>query len=447
MLHILGALIAFGLLVAVHEGGHFLVARWLGVEVEKFSIGFGPKIFGYKGKVTEYRLSLIPLGGYVKMKGENPDEEVGDRLGSFSALAWWKRALIGFAGPFTNLIFALLLMIITFGIGKNYMDYSPVIGRITNSNELAEGELNFLQPGDRLVKINGQEIITWTDSYEAIPEGIESLVVLREGQELSFERKISVKTWLNNVLPATSTIIGEVSPGLPAYNAGLQSGDKVRAINGKEVNDWYELREQVQSAENGKVEVEIERDGGRFSKLIELQENLLDGNSVIGITQLLPEQVKETYNFWESIKYGTVSTADIVILNYVGLYKLLLKPSELKNNLGGPVMMYTMSKETAKQGWGSILTFVAMISVILMVMNLLPIPILDGGMIFFCMIEGIRRKALSLRTQLTLQKIGFSVLIILMFFAFSNDFTRLYKRSTSMKSQQTELNSQENNQD
>jgi regulator of sigma E protease len=257
--------------------------------------------------------------------------------------------------------------------------------------------------------------------------------------------EISLKTWLESVLPRTATIIGEVSPGLPAYNAGLQAGDKVIAVNGKPVNDWYELRQAIQAADNEFVELEIERNQGRFTRRIQLQENLLDGSSVIGITQQLPVTVQETYNLWESIRYGTLSTLDLVALNYMGLYKLVLKPSELKNNIGGPVLMYTMSRETVKQGWNAILSFVAIISVILMVMNLLPIPVLDGGMILFCLIEGIRKKALSLKTQLTLQKIGASLLIILMFFAFSNDFSRLFKRSASISSQNTELEAKENN--
>jgi len=142
------------------------------------------------------------------------------------------------------------------------------------------------------------------------------------------------------------------------------------------------------------------------------------------------------------MKYGSLTAVDFMVLNYVGIYKLVLKPTELKNNLGGPVLMYTLSKQTVKQGWNSILNFIAIISIILMVMNLLPIPILDGGIIFFCFIEGIRGKALSIKTQMTLQKIGASILILLMFFAFSNDFTRIFKRNTSIKNQNIELGSQ-----
>lgn len=443
MLQIIGALIALGLLVAVHEGGHFLAARWLGVYVEKFSIGFGPKIISFKDKMTEYRISLIPLGGYVKMRGENPDEDMTDTKGSFLALVWWKRGIIAFSGPFTNLLFAILILIFTFLMGKNYEDYSPFIGKVLAAEESYQTDnLEYLQAGDKLLSINGQEIRSWNDSYTAVADGINDLVIERAGREINVTLKFSQLAWIEQILPETTTTIGEVSPGLPAYNAGLMDGDKVISINGVPVNDWYELRKQVKASDGKTVKVEIEREDGRFEREIKLQENLLDGSQVIGITQKLPMEVHESYNLWESMKYGSLTAVDFVILNYVGIYKLVLKPTELKNNLGGPVLMYTMSKQTVKQGWNSILNFIAIISIILMVMNLLPIPILDGGIIFFCFIEGIRGKALSMRTQITLQKIGASILILLMFFAFSNDFTRIFKRNVSIKSQQIELGGQ-----
>ncbi|MDP8219714.1 MAG: RIP metalloprotease RseP [Candidatus Stygibacter frigidus] len=443
MLQILGALVALGLLVAVHEGGHFLAARWLGVFVEKFSIGFGPRLVSFKDKMTEYRLSLIPLGGYVKMRGENPDEDLTDTSGSFLALVWWKRAIIAFAGPFTNLLFAILILIITFMMGKNYEDFSPYIGRVEAAETSYQTDnLGYLQAGDKLISINDKEITSWNDSYGAISDGVNDLLIERDGREINLTLRFSQLAWVEQIYPETTTTIGEVSPGLPAYNAGLMEGDKVISINGVPVNDWYELRQQVKATEGKTVKIEIEREGGRFEREIKLQKNLLDGSQVIGITQKLPMEVHESYNLWESMKYGSLTAADFMILNYVGISKLVLKPTELKNNLGGPVMMYTMSKQTVKQGWNSILNFIAIISIILMVMNLLPIPILDGGIIFFCFIEGIRGKALTMKTQITLQKIGASILILLMFFAFSNDFTRIFKRNVSIKDQQIELGKQ-----
>ncbi|MCF7919858.1 MAG: RIP metalloprotease RseP [Candidatus Cloacimonetes bacterium] len=443
IMQIAGALAALGILVMVHEGGHFLAARWLGVLVEKFSIGFGPRLFGFKGRTTEYRLSLIPLGGYVKMKGENPDEEVSDPEGSFSALSWWKRVIIAFSGPLANLILALLILITTFYMGKDYEDYGRLVGAIKSPTTEIDN-LTFLQPGDELLEINGQELRSWTDSYLYLQDGENEILIKREDKELIFQEEISYSEWMQRVLPQTTTIIGDVSPGLPAYNAGLMEGDEIVSVDGQTVTDWYEMRDLIVNNQNTSVELRIKREDGEFTRNIKLQENVLDGNRVIGITQKLPLKVHESYNIWESVKYGTISTVDYVLINYIGLYKLLLKPAELKNNIGGPVLMYTMSKQTAKRGWNSILTFMALISIVLMVMNLLPIPILDGGMIFFCIIEGIRKKALSLKIQMTLQKIGFSLLLLLMFFAFSNDFMRIFQRNVSISNQKAEMLEQGN---
>ena len=161
----------------------------------------------------------------------------------------------------------------------------------------------------------------------------------------------------------------------------------------------------------------------------------MDSNKIIGITQKLPVKIEEKYSLFESLKYGSITTISFVALNYVTLYKLISKPSSLKANLGGPVMIYAMSKESAKKGLDSILAFIAAISIILMIMNLLPIPVLDGGHIFFCFIEGIFKKPLTLKTQLVLQRIGLYILLFLMLFAFFNDFYRLFSRNVSLNEQ------------
>ena len=227
------------MLVTVHEGGHFLAARWFGVFVEKFSIGFGPKLLGFKGKETEYRISLIPLGGYVKMRGENPDEIEDDNTGSFIALVWWKRMVVAFAGPLANLFLALLILIITFSMGKDYEDYDTVVGQVKSTTQQLDN-LAFLQSGDELLEINNNELLSWTDSYNYIENGENSILLKRGGKELIFQERFSYSDWVDRVLPQTTTMIGEVSPGLPAYNAGLMEGDKIISVDGQKVNNWYE---------------------------------------------------------------------------------------------------------------------------------------------------------------------------------------------------------------
>lgn len=431
MLTIIGALIALGILVTVHEAGHFMTARFFGVEIEKFSIGFGPKLISFKRHKTEYRISLIPFGGYLKMKGENPDEEIEDEENSFLTKKWWKRALIAFSGPFANFLFALFIFIISFAIGKSYEDHFPIVGISSISD--------FVQKDDQILKVNNYEITSWSEIIKFTEADKTNIYEIeREGEKLIFENSdIQSQTWMSEILPFAPAIIGEVYPGLPAYQAGLMEEDEILSVDGIQVKSWYEMRNLVKENVKNSLVFEIKRDGKIFEKSIELEANILTDSKMIGIVQWMPLKMKETFNLLESIELGTITTVSFVYLNYSALFKLLARPAEFRKNLGGPVMIYTMSQQTAKKGLDSILTFVAAISIMLMIMNLLPIPMLDGGHIFFCLIEGISQKPLSSKSQMAFQQIGFMILLMLMFFAFFNDFNRIFKRNISIHEQHT----------
>ncbi len=435
MLNIIGAVVALGILVTVHEMGHFIAARFFKVEIEKFSIGFGPKLLAFKKGKTEYRISLIPLGGYLKMKGENPDDEVDDSESSFSIKTWWQRAIIAFAGPFANLILAILIFILTFAIGKHFEDQLPVVG------EVSANYSEFIQEGDTILQVNDEDINGWTQIIQHTKNDAENIYLVERNNEQVRITNIEIKpaTWATEILPFVPAIIGEVAPGMAAYKSGLQDRDEILAVDGKAVNDWYDMRDAITSTENGAITLKIKRGNDIFEKSIVPEENILDDNRIIGITQYMPVKYVEKYNLFKSVKYGTIGTINFVYLNYVMLYKLISNPGEIKNNLGGPVMIYAMSAQTANKGFDSILSFIAAISIILMIMNLLPIPILDGGHIFFCFIEGIRKKPLSIKIQIILQNIGLFILVSLMVFAFWNDLSRLFSRSSSIKENQVQI--------
>lgn len=418
------------MLVTVHEGGHYLAALLFGVKVEKFSIGFGPKLFSFHAFNTEFRISLIPLGGYVKMKGENPDEEISDP-DAFKEKKWWQRAIIAVSGPFANLVFALLIFIFSFLIGKSFEDNAPIIGKI-------DSFYSQIQEGDKILQVNGENVISWNQIIQNTKDDeIDELQIERDGKVFSilFE-DLEKQDWFADILPAASTVIGEVAVGMPAYKAGLQENDKIIAVDQQKVNDWYEMREAIKNSAQNEVVLTIERENQTFQKEIELQENIIDDSRIIGITQKLPVKFVEKYSLWESLKYGTVTTFSFVGLNYAMLYKLIIRPAEITANLGGPVMIYSLSQQSAQKGLDSVLSFIAAISLILMIMNLLPIPILDGGQIFFCIIEGIRGKPLSQRIQMILQNIGIFIILFLMIFAFWNDIQRILTRNLSIKQQQ-----------
>ena len=435
MFNIIGAIVALGILVTVHEFGHFIAAMIFNVEVEKFSIGFGPKLFAFTKGKTEYRISLIPLGGYLKMKGENPDEKVEDTENSFKTKMWWQRAIIAFAGPFANFILAVMIFILTFAIGKHFEDQLPVVG------EVSANYAEFVQEKDTILQVNNNDINGWTQIIQntKIDEENTYLVERNDEQILITNNEVEPRTWVTEILPYVPAVIGEVAPGMAAYKAGLMDNDEILSVDGQDVNNWYEMRTAITTNENESITLKIKRDNNIFEKSLIPEENILDGNRIIGITQYMSVKYIEKYSLLESIKYGTIGTINFVYLNYAMLYKLIANPSAIKNNLGGPVMIYAMSAQTASKGFDSILSFIAAISLILMIMNLLPVPILDGGHILFCFIEGIRKKPLSIKIQIVLQNIGLFILVFLMIFAFWNDISRLFSRSISIKEHKVQI--------
>jgi regulator of sigma E protease len=433
MLNILVVLIVLGILITVHEYGHLLAARLFRVNIEKFSIGFGPKLVAFKKNGVEYRISLIPLGGYLKMKGENPEEQTAEEPDSFQAKAWWKRALIAFSGPMANLILAILIFIMTFAIGRTYEDSMPIIGQVSQ-----EYHQKF-EMHDEVIQVNDHDIRGWTDILRHLhPEDRNLFLVERNGEIIEIETEgITPQKWASEFRPYSPPIIGDVAPGMPAYRAGLSSGDKIVAVNDNPISTWSEMQKQISEAPEDVVKLRIEREEQILEREVSLEDNIMTQTRIIGITQYMPVEIEEHYNIFESIYIGTASTIGFVALNYVTLYRLIANPSAIRDSIGGPVMIYTISVQTAEKGFIALLSLVATISIMLMIMNLLPIPVLDGGHIMFCLIEGIIRRPLSLKLQAALQHIGIILLLALMLFAFVNDFDRIFQRSSALRDQST----------
>ncbi len=353
LLNLVYFIIVLSILIFVHEFGHFLVARIAGVKVLTFSLGFGKKLLTFKKGETEYAISALPLGGYVKMLGESTDDVVpeGEASRSFANKPPHVRTLIAFAGPFFNVLFAVLIFFVIFTTGY------PV--------------------------------------------------------------------------PSTSTQVGQVMPGEPAYTAGLKQGDIIKRIDGKEVHDWIDLQKTITSGTQARpLDFQIDR-GGRtvnvwITPRVRDEKNVFQ--EVVGKTKLIgiaPTLETRRESPVAAVSKAFTDTAGLTELTVIGIVKLI-KGSISTKNVGGPILIFQQVGQQAKAGKSSFLSFLALISINLGVLNLLPVPILDGGHIAFSIIEIVVRRKIPTKVVEIAQKVGLGIILCIMALAFFNDFMRLF---------------------
>ncbi len=421
-------LFVLGILVFVHELGHFLAAKRAGVFVETFSIGMGPKLLKKKVGDTEYCLSAIPLGGYVKMKGENPDEETtgaADELQSKPILA---RFSIFVAGPLMNILLALLLVSFVYYIGieePKYLDETPLIGWVEEDSPAAKSGL---LPNDIITTVGGKTVNTWEQAM---------LMIASTGDkplEIGFQRHASPMTitvtpelikslgaGYIGIQPVMKAIVGSLSPGFPAEKAGMQIGDEVIALNGTPIVHWLQMAHFVHARPEQELTVKLIRKG----ETIELKVTPKKQGE-FGYFGISPEQdtVLKKYGLTESISKGFKRCWELTALTFDMLRRLFTWQASVKS-IGGPIMIAQMSGEAARQGASDLISFIGVVSLSLGIFNLLPIPVLDGGHIFLLLVEFLNRRPLSMKRRELAQKIGLLILIPLIVFIFYNDITRL----------------------
>ena len=444
MLTIIYGILGLSFIVIIHEFGHLIAARICGVKVESFSFGMGPILLHKTIKGTDYRLSLIPLGGYCGMKGEksfsealeNNATEITGESDSLYGVHPLKRAVIAFMGPFFNVIFAFIAFVIISAIGYNY--YSTP-SKIILANEVYEDFSSAaaeagLQTGDLITKIDNQPIINFADisSYVSVhPDEDLIFTILRDGKEHSYTvhteldpetgaGKIGVVNWV-------TPIVGEVVPDSNASKIGLESGALITKIDGNNILNTNDISKYL---------------SGKDSVLLEWEE---DSNIKSGILDLNTENVgilfnselyhTPTYGFFGSIKHGFLETIDTIGLTFKSI-GLLFKGVNLTSAVSGPIRITQMIGETAKTGFSAgfstgivtILNFLAVISISLFIMNLLPIPILDGGLILFALIEAISRKKIHPKVLYYVQFIGLAFIAILFCIAMFSDFNYFFRK-------------------
>lgn len=448
MYTILLFIIVLGGLIFFHELGHFLVARLFGVGVEKFSLGFGPRIFGRTIGRTDYRLSLIPLGGYVKMVGDEPDTPIApeDLPFSFTHKHVVKRSLIVSAGPLFNILLALMIYTcINFVTGLP--SFTPVVRGVKSHSPAAQAGI---QPGDRIVHIDRSAIASWLDIQETLErsDGTPMDVTYERDSKRATVRITPVQITTIDLFGDSQTfydlgvskqtslaaMVGDVVEGQPAAAAGLKPGDRIIAIDGRRVEQFQILQEIVTQSGGKTLHFTIERDDRTFD--VDITPVLVKDKNIVGVKQ-------ENYRIGIMFNRGDapINKEDVMFINLNPFEALqegarqvwfitqlsgrffakLVQGKVGMESVGGPIRIAKMTNEQAKEGFEQLLRFVAAISIQLAILNLLPIPVLDGGHLLFYGLEAVLRRPVNTRMREMAQQIGIFVLLLLMIFVFYND--------------------------
>ena len=439
--------VALGLLVTFHEFGHYWVARRAGVKVLRFSVGFGKPLWRRKGNNgVEFVIGAIPLGGYVKMLDERESPVPDDQLEqAFNRKSLAKRSAIVAAGPVFNLIFAVAAFWAMFMLG--IPESRPIVG---NPEGIAEAA--GLKHGDMIVQVDGQPVETWTHAVLAlVPQALDrnpvSLVVEdqqsnREELQLPLDRlgdgfredrildALGMAPWRVDLPP----VIGQVSEDSPAERAGLQAGDRVTTINGQPVDGWMTLVNLIpEAAADGQpVQLEISRDGRRRN--VEIEPELVDGRMIIGVRpgEPGPEARAAMERAFTILQYGPLEGLGEAVGETwrltsatLGILGRMIAGNASLSNLSGPITIAQLANDSARLGVSRFLFFLGLISLSLAILNLLPIPILDGGHLLYFLIEWIKGSPVSERGHVIGQSIGLMMVLALMSVAIFNDILRL----------------------
>lgn len=447
-LTIIAFAVAIGILVAVHEYGHFWVARHSGVKVLRFSIGFGWPLWRWRGKgQTEYLLGILPLGGYVKMVDEREGKVAEEDLPqAFNRQQLGVRAAIVAAGPVANILFAIVAYWLVFVLGVSGI--KPIIGEIATGTP---AEKAGFQAGEEIISVGEQSTPTWGTVRSAMfmaAQQVPQVAVTLSGMEgkrvlhLALDqvntdpekaRDILQQLGIQPERPILPPIIGKVFPGEPAKQAGLQTGDQILSAAGQPIDSWDEWVKFVRHRPGERFTVEVDRRGERF--ILSLQPRSTEGEKgPIGrigaapeVPDELPEELRGTLQYppLAAIPKAFEKTWELSSLTVIMLGKMLLGEVSTKS-ISGPITIAQYAGYSAQTGFVPFLNFLAVISISLAVLNLLPVPVLDGGHLFYYFIEFVRGKPLSEEAQAFGQHIGIALLIGLMCLAFYNDLVRLF---------------------
>jgi regulator of sigma E protease len=438
LITIIAGIAMLGILVFIHELGHFAVAKFSGVKVLKFSLGFGPKLLSKTWGETEYLICAIPLGGYVQMLGEGGGENgesaeltEEEKAFSFADKSLSKRMAIVAAGPLMNLILPFIILPVSYLVGVQlpaYYEQPPCIGYVVTETEAATAGF---ASGDCLAEINGTALGSWNDANKALLGSAGDkldFTIMRQGEPITLilpdENNSLEGLQALGLLPRQSALIGGLAPDMPAAAAGLQVGDRIVQVDQREVSSWYDLKPLIQETGGAAVSMIVERSSDQFEVMIEPRVQEEGETYLVGIAPMT-ETVMKRYGLAGSIREGAKRSMELIELTLVFIQKLFTGNVSAKN-IGGPITVVQVAGQAAQADLSAILSVLAFISIQLGILNLLPIPILDGGHIFFYFFEMVFRRPLSMWAREVAQQIGLVLLVLLMIVAFYNDLARLW---------------------
>jgi regulator of sigma E protease len=428
-------ILLLSVLVLFHEFGHFVVAKRLGVPVSRFSIGFGPRLFGVRYRGTDYCVSLLPLGGYVSMAGETtgPDGQ-SVSVDHFSGEAWHRRAAIAVAGPFANLLVGYLTMVVVGVVGVNYDDYRPLVGPVTPGGE---AEHMGLRTGQEIVALDGRPVKSWREILESLSDAEQAVAL--EVRDAGGARTLTVPAGradsvLFTLQPYIESVVGRVAVGYPAYSAGLRDGDRIVQVDGEPVALWEDLTRIIHNAAGRPLTLAVERGGRRFETRVTPVAQDVAGRTVgvIGITPPRDFVYTVRSSPLEAVTSAFPLTVQLVRQTGQGLWALLSRPHQAKDQVGGPLLILRMSSQQAERGPSDFLFLVGVISIAIMAFNLLPLPALDGGHLLIALLEGARRKPLAQGFLTAYQRLGLAFIAFLLVFILANDFWREAQRKMAV---------------
>ena len=440
-------LVLIGVMILIHELGHFWAARAFDVKVEVFSFGFGPRLFGFKRGEVDYRFSLILFGGYVKMAGEQPGDALAEDPRSILRKPRWQRLIVAAAGPFMNVVLAIgvLTGLYMVNFEKIVDEGGAVIGHVQPDSPAAKAGI---VPGDKIVRLNGKTNPDWEDVVTTEIESAErplTVTIERNGHQipvsvtpvLDEKEGVGQAGWEGQ----NEIQVGGITPGMPAEAAGFQKGDLLKKINNLPIHSRFTLPETIRKSDGKPVTIEFVRDGMPHTVTLNPVFKNPDGTArwMIGVQSDVKWNIqKQQLSFPAALRESTIQNGKNASL-IVSFLRGMLERRMSAKNLEGPIGMAQHAKDAAHEGPAAFLSLMSVVSLNLAIFNMLPIPILDGGVIVTLLVEMIMGRDLSLNVKEAMLKVGFVFLMMLVVFVLYNDIARRFTPGLLIKSHPSAL--------